>query len=160
MEILINKEPVKRVKEILKKFDRNLNIVILNNTARTAYDAANSLNCEVGSIVKTLLIKVEEYFLICLVPGDKRCSLNKVKKILNKKNIYMASAEEVKKNTGFSIGGVSPVGHIKKINIFIDISLSRFQDVFAAAGHPNCIFKINYKELVKITKGSEKEISE
>jgi len=160
MEILINKEPVKRVKEILTKFDRNLNIVILNTTARTAYDAANSLNCEIGSIVKSLLIKVEESFLICLVAGDKRCSLNKIKKILNKKNVCMASAEEVKKNTGFSIGGVSPVGHIKKINIFIDISLNRFQDIFASAGHPNFIFKINYKELVKITKGSEKEISE
>ena len=110
--------------------------------------------------VKSLLFKVEESFLICLVAGDKRCSLNKLKKILNKKNVCMANADEVKKNTGFSIGAVSPVGHIKKLNIFIDTSLKRFKEVFAAAGHPNCVFKINYEELIKITNGSEKIISE
>ena len=160
MEILLDKEPVKRVKETLSKFDSTLNIIILNNTARTAKEAASSLDCEVGAIVKSLLLKAEGTFLICLVAGDKRCSLNKIKKILNKKNVAMASPEEVKKNTGFSIGGVSPIGHIKKLDILIDKSLNRFADVFAAAGHPNCVFKINYKQLVKITNCSEKEISE
>ena len=72
----------------------------------------------------------------------------------------MANPDEVKENTGFSIGGVSPVGHIKKLDILIDKSLDRFKYVFAAAGHPNCIFKINYNKLIKITNGSEKEISE
>ena len=72
----------------------------------------------------------------------------------------MASADEVKENTGFSIGGVSPVAHIKKLDILIDKSLSRFEHVFAAAGHPNCVFRINYNQLIKITNGSEKEISE
>ena len=72
----------------------------------------------------------------------------------------MANADEVKENTGFSIGGVAPVAHIKKLNILIDKSLGRFSYVFAAAGHPNCVFKINYSELIKITNGSEKEISE
>ena len=72
----------------------------------------------------------------------------------------MANANEVKENTGFSIGGVSPVGHIKKLDILIDKSLNRFKEVFAAAGHPNCIFKINYNKLIEITNGSEREISE
>ena len=72
----------------------------------------------------------------------------------------MADADEVKKNTGFSIGGVSPVAHIKKLDILIDVSLIRFKNVFAAAGHPNCVFKIEYNELIKITNGIEKEISE
>ena len=160
MEIMLQKEPVRRVKQIISAFDPNLEIVILKNTARTANDAAYSLKCDVGAIVKSLLLKVENSFLICLVAGDKRCSLNKLKKILNKKNICMANANEVKENTGFSIGGVSPVGHIKKLDVLIDKSLNRFKNVFAAAGHPNCIFKINYNELLKITKGSEKEISE
>ena len=160
MEIILNKEPVKRVKDIISKFDSNLSVIVLDRTARTAKDAAKSLSCEVGAIVKSLLLKVEDYFLICLVAGDNRCSLNKLKKILNKKKICMASAEEVKKNTGFSIGGVSPVGHIHKIDILIDKSLNRFNYVFAAAGHPNCVFKINYNKLIEITNGSEKEISE
>ena len=160
VEFILDKEPVKRVQKIISKFANNLSILVLNNTARTAKDAANSLNCDVGAIVKSLLFKVEESFLICLVAGDKRCSLKKLKKILNKSDICMASANEVKENTGFSIGAVSPVGHIKKLDIYVDQSLNRFKNVFAAAGHPNCIFKINYNELIKITKGSEREISE
>ena len=160
MEILLDKEPVKRVQEIISKFNSNLNIMVLDSTARTAKDAAYSLNCEVGAIVKSLLFKIDESFLVCLVAGDKRCSLNKLKKILGKKNICMANADEVKKNTGFSIGGVSPVGHIKKFDILIDTSFKRFTNVFAAAGHPNCVFKINYYDLIKITKGSLQAISE
>ena len=160
MEKILEKEPVIRVKKIISKFDKNLGILVLDSTARTAKDAANSLNCEVGAIVKSLLLKAEGSFLICLVSGDKRCSLNKLKKILNKRDVCMANANEVKENTGFSIGGVSPVGHIKKLDILIDKSLNRFKEVFAAAGHPNCIFKINYNKLIEITNGSEREISE
>ena len=157
---LLNKEPVKRAEKRLKEFDENLSVVELENSAKTALDAANSLNCEVGAIVKSLLIKIENDFLLCLVSGDKRCSLNKLKKISEKKNVRMASADEVKSQTGYTIGGVSPVGHINKIQIFIDNSLRRFTDIFAAAGHPNAIFKINYEKLIQITKGDVKDITE
>ena len=160
MEILLNKEPVKRVQELISKFDSKLKVIVLNTTARTAKDAATSLKCEVGAIVKSLLFKADDTFLICLVPGDKRCSLNKLKKILNKKDVRMANADEVKANTGFSIGGVAPIAHLKKLNILIDQSLSRFESVFAAAGHPNSIFKIKYDQLVQMTKGEVKEITE
>ena len=160
MEILLNKEPVKRVQELISKFDSKLKVIVLNTTARTAKDAATALKCEVGAIVKSLLFKTDDTFLICLVPGDKRCSLNKLKKILNKKDVRMANADEVKANTGFSIGGVAPIAHLKNLNIFIDQSLGRFQSVFAAAGHPNSIFKIEYSQLVQMTKGEVKEIIE
>ena len=160
MEILLNKEPVRRVQEVISKFNSKIKIIVLEDTAKTAKDAASSLKCEVGAIVKSLLFRVEESYLICLVAGDKRCSLNKLKKILNKKDVCMANADEVKKNTGFSIGGVAPIAHLKVLSIIIDKSLNRFTNVFAAAGHPNCVFKIHYNELIKITKGSKKEISE
>ena len=160
MEDLLNKGPVKKVTEFIKKFDPKLEVLVLDTTARTAQDAANSLKCEVGAIVKSLLFKAENTFLICLIAGDKRCSLNKLKKTLQKKDVSMANADEVKKNTGFSIGGVAPVAHATSLNILIDNSLNRFSYIFAAAGHPNCVFKITYNELIKITNGSEKEISE
>ena len=160
MENLLNKDSVKRVKEFIKKFDPNLKVIVLDTTARTAKDAANSLQCEVGAIVKSLLFRAENSFLICLIAGDRRCSLNKLKKILQKKDVSMANAEEVKKNTGFSIGGVAPVAHKLSLDILVDKSLNRFPYVFAAAGHPNCVFKITYDELIKITKGTEKELSE
>ena len=160
MEDLLNKGPVKKVREFIKKFDPKLEVLVLDTTARTAQEAANSLKCEVGAIVKSLLFRTENSFLICLIAGDKRCSLNKLKKVLQKKDVSMANADEVKKNTGFSIGGVAPVAHATSLDILIDKSLNRFPYIFAAAGHPNCVFKITYDDLIKITKGSEKEISE
>tara|TARA_Y100000590_G_scaffold4513_1_gene6048 strand:+ start:327 stop:809 length:483 start_codon:yes stop_codon:yes gene_type:complete len=160
MENLLNKNSVKRVKEFIEKFDPQLNVIVLETTARTAKDAANSLHCEVGAIVKSLLFRAENSFLICLVAGDKRCSLNKLKKILQKKDVSMANADEVKKNTGFSIGGVAPVAHTTSLDVIVDESLKRFNFVFAAAGHPNCVFKVTYDKLIKITKGVEKEITE
>ena len=150
---LLDKEPVKRAEKFLKNFDRSLEIVILENSARTAQDAAKALDCNVGAIVKSLLFRAEDDFILCLVAGDKRCSLNKLKKLKDKKDISMASPEEVKTQTGYTIGGVSPIGHLKKIEIIIDNSLERFNQLFAAAGHPNCVFKINFKDIQKITNG-------
>ena len=158
MENLLEKESVKRVSEFLKKFNSSLSVIILEQTARTAKDAANALKCEVGAIVKSLVFKAEDSFLLCLVAGDKRCSLNKIKKILNKKDVCMADAMQVKSQTGFSIGGVSPIAHLNKKKILIDVSLSRYEHVYAAAGHPNTIFKISYKQLIKLTEGIEVDI--
>ena len=158
MEKLLDKESVQRVIKVLRDFDPNLKVEALNSSARTAIDAAASLNCEVGAIVKSLLLRTDDSFILCLVSGDKRCSLNKIKKILNKKDVSMANADQVKSQTGFSIGGVSPVAHLEKIEILIDSSLSKYENVYAAAGHPNSIFKITYKQLVKLTEGKEEDI--
>ena len=158
MEDILSKESVQRVISVLSDFDKSLKVEVLNSSAKTAKEAASSLNCEVGAIVKSLLLRTEENFILCLVAGDKRCSLNKVKKILNMKDVSMADAEQVKNQTGFSIGGVSPVAHLNKIKILIDSSFSRYENVYAAAGHPNSIFKISYKQLIKLTEGIEEDI--
>tara|TARA_B100001250_G_C19324428_1_gene581853 strand:+ start:25 stop:504 length:480 start_codon:yes stop_codon:yes gene_type:complete len=158
MTNLIEKESVKRVLRILKDFDKSLEVTVLDSSARTANDAAESLKCEVGAIVKSLLLRTDNSFILCLVSGDKKCSLNKIKKILNKKDVSMASADQVKKQTGFSIGGVSPIAHLEKSKTLIDSSLSRFENLYAAAGHPNSIFKIKYQQLIKITQGKEEDI--
>ncbi len=158
MEDLLNKESVQRVVKVLINFDDSLKVEFLNSSARTAKDAATSLNCEVGAIVKSLLLRTEHNFILCLVAGDKRCSLNKVKKKLNMKDVSMADAEQVKSQTGFSIGGVSPIANLNKNKILIDTSLSRYEYVYAAAGHPNTIFKISYKQLIKLTEGVEENI--
>ena len=157
---LLDKEPVKRAEKFLKNFDQSLEVIILENSARTAQDAATALVCDIGAIVKSLLFKTENTFILCLVAGDKRCSLNKIKKIKDKKDISMASPEEVKTQTGYTIGGVSPVGHLEEIEIIIDNSLERFNELFAAAGHPNCVFKINYDDIQKITNGKVEDIIE
>ena len=157
---LLNKEPVKRAEKALKEFDETLSVTELENTARTALDAAKSLNCEVGAIVKSLLFKNGDNYILCLVSGDKRCSLNKLKKFFNSKDLSMASPNDVKEQTGYTIGGVSPIGHTNSLQILVDSSLNRFKDLFAAAGHPNCIFKINFDDLIKITNGSIEDVIE
>ena len=160
MEDLLNKEPVRKVSQKLKEFDEALKVIVLDSSARTAQDAANSLNAEVGSIIKSLFLRTKNSFLLCLVAGDKRCSLNKIKKILGEKDVSMGNADQVKQVTGFTIGGVSPVGHLNPIKIYIDQSLSRFENIFGAAGHPNCVFKINFIDLQKITGGKVMDIVE
>ncbi len=157
---LLDKEPVKRAEKSLKKFDPKISLITLDSSARTAKEAATSLGCEVGAIVKSLLFKTENTFTLFLVSGDKRASLNKIKKTLNIKDASMATADDVKKVTGYTIGGVSPVGHLNKINVLIDNSLNRFKNLYAAAGHPNCVFKTNFEDLQKITEGSIKDITE
>ena len=157
---LLDKEPVKRAEKSLKEFNQKLSIIILDNSARTANDAAISLNCDVGAIVKSLLFRAVNSYILCLVAGDKRCSLSKLKKLTNKKDISMATPEEVKTQTGYTIGGVSPVGNINSIEILIDNSLKKFIDLYAAAGHPNCVFKIDFENLQKITNGKIKDITE
>ena len=160
MNKILNKEPVKRAEKFIKDFDTNLSIVCLEQTAKTAQDAATALGCNVGAIVKSLLFNSGDRFVLCLVAGDKRCSLNKLKKILSEKNVSMAKPDDVKKITGYTIGGVSPVGHLNKIKIYVDNSLERFKTVFAAAGHPNCVFKIDYKQLIELTSGEIKDLIE
>ena len=157
---LLNKENVKRVQKFLTEFDPDQEIIILNSSARTALEAASSLGCEVGAIVKSLIIKIEQNYILCLVAGDKKVSLKKIKNILKTKDASLASADDVKDVTGFTIGGVSPIGHLNKITILIDSSLERFDYLFAAAGHPNCVFKMSFDDLTKITKGSIKELIE
>jgi len=157
---ILDKEPVKRAQKSIKEFDPNLKVIVLEKTARTANDAASALGCEVGAIVKSLLFKTGENYVLCLVSGDKKCSLNKLKKILNEKDVSMASPEDVKRVTGFTIGGVSPTGHLLEINTYIDENLKNFNSIFAAAGHPNAVFKIDFKNLKALTSGIVNNITE
>ena len=157
---LLEKEPVKRAEKSIKEYNSEMSIIVLDSSAKTAIEAASSLGCEVGAIVKSLLFKTENTFTLFLVSGDKKASLNKIKKILNIKDASMASPDDVKNITGYTIGGVSPVGHLNKIEIFIDHSLARFENLYAAAGHPNCVFKTNFDDLQKITNGFVKDITQ
>ena len=157
---ILEKEAVKRAEKSLKSFDNNLKILILENTARTAEEAATALGCSVGAIVKSLLFKTGDKFLLCLVSGDRRCSLNKLKKILNEKDVSMANPDEVKRITGYTIGGVSPVGHLTQLKIILDNNLKRFSKIYAAAGHPNAVFGIDFNQFILLTSAEIKEFTE
>ena len=158
--LILEKEAVKRAEKSLKSFDSNLKVQILENTARTAEEAATALGCSVGAIVKSLLFKTGDKFLLCLVSGDRRCSLNKLKKILNEKDVSMANPDEVKRITGYTIGGVSPVGHLTKLKIILDNNLKRYSKLYAAAGHPNAVFGIDFNQFIILTSAEIKEFTE
>ena len=113
-----------------------------------------------GAIVKSLLFKIGNKFCLCLVSGDKRCSLNKLKKKLGEKDVSMANPDEVKQITGYTIGGVSPIGHIVNTKVYMDKHLERFSKVFAAAGHPNAVFEITLFELKKLTNSDVDDLTE
>ena len=158
MNKLTNKKTVVIVKDFLKSVDPNLSIMILDSNARSAKQAAFSLNVEVGSIVKSILLKsVNKNYYICLVSGDKTICMHKMSK-LAKSNIVKPNADEVKSITGFSIGVVPPFAHKIIIPTYIDESLSRFKSIYAAAGHPYCVFKITYDKLCEISKGKIEDI--
>ena len=161
MNELINRKAVTKVKNYLNKFDENIKLIVLDETARTAIDAANSLKTEVGSIVKSLLFKDHDNnYYLCLVSGDKYVSTDKISQLVGL-TIKKAEAEECKEFTGYSIGGVSPVAHDNKPTlILIDKNLSKYEKVFAAAGHPYVVFGVTYLELVKLTNGTENNIVE
>ena len=160
MSNLLERKNVLRVKNFLNNFDEKIELIVLDETARTSMDAAQSLKREVGAIVKSLLFKNTEFneFYLCLVSGDKYMSLEKLSKIIGK-NIVKANADECKQVTDFSIGGVAPVAHLHTPSrIFIDENLDRFDIVYAAAGHPFVVFGITYDNLCLITKAEIKSI--
>ena len=162
MSNLLKRNTVLKVKEFLEKNFPEIELIQLEETARSAQDAAKSLKKEVGAIVKSLLFKnmgTNEYYL-CLVSGDQYLSLEKLSKIIGNK-IAKANADECKEITGYSIGGVSPVAHIHSPSrIFIDEKLNRFDMVYAAAGHPYVVFGITFDNLHTITKGEINSIVE
>jgi prolyl-tRNA editing enzyme YbaK/EbsC (Cys-tRNA(Pro) deacylase) len=161
MNELINRKAVTKVKNYLNKFDENIELIVLDETARTAIDAANSLKTEVGSIVKSLLFKDHNnHHYLCLVSGDKYVSTDKISQLVGL-TIKKTTAQECKEFTGYSIGGVSPIAHDNKPKlILIDKNLSKYEKVFAAAGHPYVVFGVTYLELVKLTNGTVNNIVE
>lgn len=125
--------------------DRNLDIQLIetDESTRTAQDAANTHHVPVSNIVKSLLTKVGDNFVLYLVPGDRRLDLNEI-------GGRMATADEVKEITGYSIGGVPPFGHKKKLETHIIDGFDKDKILLAAGGKPNIIFKITLEELKKL----------
>ena len=107
---LLNKEPVKRAEKFLKDFDQSLEVIVLENSARTAQDAAGALDCNVGAIVKSLLFKTENTFTLCLVAGDRKVSLNKIKKELEAKGISVKIDIDKKKRPGYKFAEYEMLG--------------------------------------------------
>jgi prolyl-tRNA editing enzyme YbaK/EbsC (Cys-tRNA(Pro) deacylase) len=151
-EDLLNRPAVKRVTECLAAAGSTAEVIVLSDTARTAQDAASSLDCELGAIVKSLVFAIGGQPVMALVAGDRQCDTKALPAALGMiGKVKRADADVVREVTGFSIGGVAPVGHLNDIPLVIDQSLERFEVVYAAAGHPHCVFATSSSELSTLT---------
>ncbi len=144
-----------RVQDALAAAGSEARVIELAATARTAQDAAAALGVEVGAIVKSLLFLVGGRPVMALVAGDRRCDTEALPGILSLEGrAKRADADAVRDATGFAIGGVAPLGHPAPLPTAIDASLSRFPTVYAAAGHPFCVFATTVAELARLTAGT------
>jgi prolyl-tRNA editing enzyme YbaK/EbsC (Cys-tRNA(Pro) deacylase) len=129
-------------------------VIELDGTARTAADAALACGVPVGAIVKSLVFLVGDRPVMALVAGDRRCRMAALAGAVDLEGeVRRADAERVRTLTGFAIGGVAPVGHPIPLPTVIDGSLDRFRRLFAAAGHPHCVFATDLAELARLTQG-------
>jgi prolyl-tRNA editing enzyme YbaK/EbsC (Cys-tRNA(Pro) deacylase) len=146
---------VRRVQAALAEKGSRAEVIELQATARSAQDAARALGVELGAIVKSLLFTIDGAPVMALVAGDRRCDTHALPGAFGRTGLVMrADAERVREVTGFVIGGVPPLGHPCPLPTAIDDSLGRFEMVYAAAGHPHCVFPTTVLELSLLTGGA------
>ncbi len=138
---------VQQFQEFLDKNKLNYKIIETDGSTHTAVEAAKEQSVPVSNIVKSLLVKVDDEFKLFLVPGDKRLDLEDVKKTQKVLEVRMATADEVKKITGYSIGGVPPFGHKNRLATVIQEGFTDKSQLVAAAGAGNALFRIELKDL-------------
>jgi Cys-tRNA(Pro) deacylase len=134
-------------------------VVEFSESTRTAAEAAAAIGTAVGQIAKSLVFMAEEEPVLIIASGSNRVDTGKVYRLLGKK-IARPDAETVRSVTGFSIGGVPPVGHNRRLRTIVDENLLNFPVVYAAAGTPNAVFAISPTDLIRITKAETADIKE
>ena len=144
-------EGVQRVSRVLQDAGHPHLPRMLDDACRTGQQAADALGILVGQIAKSIIFrrKSDEVAVLVITSGDKRVDEKKVDALVGKTG--RADAEFVKARTGFTIGGVSPVGHVTKPVVLIDRELFRFEEIWAAAGHPHAVFQLRPQDLEKLT---------
>lgn len=153
---LLENESVQKVSQALTDAGLDGRVVELAETARSAEDAAEALGVERGAIVKSLVFVIGEQPVMALVAGDHRCKMEDLARALAldeeaSGGVHQADADEVRAATGFAIGGVAPMATAVDLPTVMDVSLKRFETVYAAAGHPHCVFSTNATELKRLT---------
>ena len=153
MEEVLNNPSVIRVTALLKELGCSGEVTILSDSARTALDAANALGIEVGQVASSIVFKLPSGNpLLVITSGRHRVDTDLVAKNLGVEKLHRADADFVKNASGFSIGGVSPVGWVNKPEIIlIDQALNDYDVAWAAAGHPHSVYPTSFEELACVT---------
>lgn len=151
---------IDRVEQALAALGVNAVPLELGQSARTAQLAADALGVPLGSIAKSLVFIAGERPVLALVAGDRRADTAKIAAACGCSSARLASADEVRAHTGFAVGGVPPVGHLRTMPVLLDESLARFELLHAAAGAPQAVFPITLAELLRITGATQADIVE
>ncbi|MFM8350718.1 MAG: YbaK/EbsC family protein [Actinomycetales bacterium] len=151
-------ESVTRVRQALQLRGATGQVRRLDDSARTAQQAAEALGIEVGQIASSLVFLADGHPILVMASGGHRVDTNKLSLILDGADISKANADEVREATGFAIGGVAPVGHPEPLRTIVDIALAQYDVVWAAGGHPHYVFPTSYGELLRITGGEAAEV--
>ena len=150
---------VERVQETLKSMGLAAEVVEFSESTRTAAEAAAAIGTAVGQIAKSLVFMAGDEPILVIASGSNRVDIEKLHRLLGRE-IIRPDAESVRKATGFSIGGVPPVGHKKRLRTIIDEDLLNFTAVYAAAGTPHAVFAVSPRDLIRITQGEVVDIKE
>lgn len=149
------KKSSEKVQNVLNQFGFELNVIEFSDSTRTSQDAANTIGCIVNQIAKSLIFKgkTSKKPILIIASGPNRVNEKTIKQYVGE-NLQRADADFVLEHTGFAIGGIPPIGHKDQITTFIDEDLMKYDEIWAAAGTPNAVFKLTPNILAEITKGS------
>lgn len=134
-------------------------IRVFDEATRTAAQAAQACGCEIGAIANSLVFRCDDRPLLILTSGAHRVDVRYVQRRLGSGKLHRADASFVLEQTGQVIGGVAPLGHVEPIPTFLDTALAQYPEIWAAAGHPNTVFRTTYAELLALTQASEIDVS-
>ena len=152
MDGVLEKAAVKRVAAALTEYGCAGEIKVLSDSARTAAEAAAALSIEVGQIASSLIFKLPDGSpLLIITSGRHRVDTDLVANALGIEKLGRVDADYVKEQSGFSIGGVAPIGWLSPAPILIDQALNDYEVVWAAAGHPHAVYPTSFAELLAIT---------
>ena len=137
---------IQRVRDAAERKGVVLDVTIFSQSTHTAEDAAAAVGAELGQIVKSLVFVAPGEDgpepILCLVAGHNRVDLARLAAVTGERDVRRATAREAGELTGFTIGGIPPIGHVRPVRVIMDPDLGRFQTVWAAAGTPNAVFPV------------------
>ena len=143
-----------KVQDVLKSLGFSNQVTELQSTTRTSAEAAQAVGCRVEQIAKSIVFQGKQTHrpILVIASGPNRVNEKKIAEFISEP-LGKADADYVRKRTGFVIGGVPPIGHLEKLEIFIDEDLLQYEEIWTAAGNPNAVFMLTPSDLVKITGG-------
>ena len=148
------KNAAQKVQDAVNALGFDFRITQFKETTRTSADAAAAIGCTLGQIAKSLVFRAKQSntAVLIITSGSNRVNEKMIKEILGE-NISRADADFVREQTGFAIGGIPPVGHNQKLTTLIDEDLLQYEEIWAAAGTPNAVFRLTPPQLVELTGG-------